>query len=204
MAKKRWKDISFSVAWCSKVPKEFLSNIDDEHYFKETMAFVDGGKNIAHEGGKSAGPLMAGLVELRKSNPELFEGLIVYQQPSAWMDEIVQSWVIADTGERTGQAVHQRDLFAAALTNASKNLMNIYQTIPTWIAAKMTPVLQLTDTHIVYPANKAETKFKEEMAREMRAAANMEGRKEEFHCGHKEWIRVASHNHDFMVEQSAK
>ena len=89
------------------------------------------------------------------------------QQPAAWMDEIIQSWVIADTGERTGQAVHQRDLFAAALTETSKKLMKLYQTIPAWIAAKMTPVLQLTDTHIVYLAKKSATTFKENMAREM-------------------------------------
>ena len=134
---------------------------------------------------------MHGLVELRKNNPELFEGLIVCQQPSAWMDELVQSWVIADAGERTGQAVHQRDLFAAALTDNSKKFMKLYQTIPTWIAGKMTPVLQLTDTHIVFPAKKSAERFKQQMAREMRAAAKLAGRKEEFHCGTKEVIRVA-------------
>ena len=32
-----------------------LSNIDDEHYFKETMTFVVGGKQITHEGGKRQG-----------------------------------------------------------------------------------------------------------------------------------------------------
>ena len=124
-------------------------------------------KTITHEKGKSAGPLMHGLVGLRKAEPQLFEGLIVCQQPSAWMDEIIQSWVIADTGERTGQAVHQRDLFAAALTSTSKKLMNIYHTIPTWVAAKMTPVLQMTDMHIVSPAKQSATKLKKELARQI-------------------------------------
>jgi hypothetical protein len=82
--------------------------------------------------------------------------------------------------------------------------MKLYQTIPTWIAAKMTPVLQLTDTHIVFPAKRAADKFKQEMAREMRQAAKLAGKKEEFHCGTKELIRVAKHIHDFMVAQNAK
>ena len=181
-----------------------LSNIDDEHYFKETMVFIVGGKQITHEMGKTSGPLMYSLVELRKKEPQLFEGLIVCQQPSAWMDEIIQSWIIADTGERTDQAVHQRDLFAAALTPTAKKLMKVYQTIPAWIAAKMTPVLQLTDTHIVFPAKAAATRFKEQLAREMRAAAKLEGRKEEFHCGTKELIKVAKHIHDFMVDMNTK
>ena len=68
-----------------------LSNIDDDHYFKETMVFIVGGIKITHKAEKSAGKLMHGLVELRKKEPELFEGLVILQQPSAWMDEILQS-----------------------------------------------------------------------------------------------------------------
>ena len=38
----------------------------------------------------------------------------------------------------------------------------------------------------------------------MRAAAKLAGRKEEFHCGVKELIRVAKHIHDFIVDMNAK
>ena len=44
-----------------------LTNIDDEHYFKETMVFIVGGKKITHESGKTAGNLMHGLVELSQA-----------------------------------------------------------------------------------------------------------------------------------------
>ena len=83
------------------------------------------------------------------------------QQPAAWMDEILQSWCIAELGQRVDQAVHQRDLFSAAMNESSRKIMQIYQQIPTWIAAKMTAVLQLTDTSLVFPAKAAGNRKKE-------------------------------------------
>ena len=71
------------------------------------------------------------------------------------MDEILQSWCIADLGQRVDQAVHQRDLFSAAMTDTCRKIMQIYHQIPTRKAAKMTAVLQLPDTSLVFPAKAA-------------------------------------------------
>ena len=44
------------------------------------------------------------------------------------------------------QSVWQRDMFQAAFSDDSVKAMAYSQSISTWIAAKMTAVLQLTDT----------------------------------------------------------
>ena len=180
-----------------------LSNIDDDHRFKEDVEFYVGEKKIHHKKGKKT-QLMYNLVELRKEKPEIFKGLVIFQQPSAWMDEIIQSWCCQDLGERCPQCVHQRDLFSAALTDTVKKIMAILHQIPSWIAAKMTPCLQLTDTDFAFPLKKAVTRAKAEMARDMRKRARLQGQKESFKCGLEEMIRMCQIAHVEMVEMNAK
>ena len=119
------------------------------------------------------------------------------------MDEIVQSWCCQDLGERRSQCVHQRDLFSAALTDTVKKIMAILHQIPAWIAAKMTPCLQLTDTDFAFPLKKAVTRAKTEMARDMRKRARLSGEKECFKCGLEEIIRMCQIAHEELVAMNA-
>ena len=136
--------------------------------------------------------------------PEIFEGLVVFQQPSAWMDEIVQSWCCQDLGARCKGCVHQRDLFSAALTDTIKKIMGILHQIPSWIASKMTACLQLTDTDLAFIVKNAVTRIKKELAREMRKRARLNGEKESFKCGLEEIIKVCQGAHKEMVEVNAR
>ena len=180
-----------------------LDNIDDNHRFKQTVEFYIGEKKITHKKGQKT-RLMEGIVELRKRMPEIFEGLVVFGQPAAWMDEIIQSWCCQDLGDRIDQCVHQRDLFAAALTDTNKKIMSILGQIPSWIAAKMTAVQQLTDTDFAFPMKAAVKKIKTEMAREMRNRARLTGESERFKCGNEEIIRIAQGAHKEMVRMNAE
>ena len=120
------------------------------------------------------------------------------------MDEIVASWACQDLGERCKSCVHQRDLFSAALTDTVKKIMAILHQIPAWIAAKMTPCMQLTDTDLAFLVKKAVNRMKTELARDMRKRARLRGEKESFKCGLEEIIKVCQCAHNEMVEVNAK
>ena len=139
------------------------------------MSQVVARKQVIRKAGDSAKKLMYEVVELRKRSPELFVDLVVFQQPAAFMDEIIQTWVIQDSADRIPQGIHQRDLFAAALTKTCRDAMKLAQQIPAWVAPKMTPVLQLTDTDIAFILKQCAEIRKREIARELRAAAKAEG-----------------------------
>jgi len=123
-----------------------LNNIDDDHKFIKDKTFWIGDVKKEQVAGRSAGNLAYSLVELRKKKPELFKDLIVFQQPAAFMDEIIMTWISEDQAQHFSQAVHQRDLFGAALTQTARKASQLAQEISSWIAPKMTQVLQLTDT----------------------------------------------------------
>ncbi len=152
-----------------------LSNIDDDHKWVADESFWVGDRHIERKAGKSPGRTMYEIVEIRKRRPELFEDLVVMQQPSAFTDEIIEVWIIEDLASRCTQAIHQRDLFGAAMTNNSLKAMQIAQMIPCWIAPKMTPVLQLTDTDIAFILKRFVDREKEEIARDFRAVARLAG-----------------------------
>ena len=126
-----------------------LDNIDVESYtWKETQVFSICGEEVVYTAGASAAPHLKAYVEVKRLHPELFEKIRVYAQPAATMDEVTQVWHIEDLMKEFPQAVHQRDLFSAALTDKSKIAMKLAHHLPHWIAGGMTPVLQLTDTDI--------------------------------------------------------
>ena len=82
--------------------------------------------------------------------------------------------------------------------------MQLAQHIPTWIASKMTPVLQLTDTDLAFPCKRAAQVAKEELARQMRAAALKAGRPASFACGTEEIMKKAQAAHRSMVIKTEK
>ena len=91
-----------------------LDNIDDNHRFKEDVEFYIGEKKKIHKKGQKTA-LMYNLVELRKTKPEIFKGLVIFQQPSAWMDGVIASWACQDLGERDVAVVFIRGICSALL-----------------------------------------------------------------------------------------
>jgi hypothetical protein len=172
-----------------------LDNISDDGCFVADDTFWVGDKKVEHKGGSSSKGLMKSYVELRKKEPELFKDLVLMQQPAAYMDEITTAWAIRDLGQRCPGAVHQRDLFASALGDTAKKAMQLTQVIPTWIASKMTPVLQLTDTDIAFPLKAAANRAKASLSRTMRAAAEASKQRASFHCGPREMVKIAAEAH---------
>ena len=160
-----------------------VANITDDHKFIRDDVFWVGDEKIEHKAGQSSRGLMKSYVDLRKAKPELFDGLVLLQQPAAYMDEITTVWTIEDGASRVPQAVHQRDLFSAALGDTAKKTMQLSQTLPSWIASKMTPCLQLTDTDIAFPLKRAAAAETSKLARERRTAALKVGENANFSCG---------------------
>ncbi len=181
-----------------------LDNISDDHKFIQDETFFVGDQKIEHKASASTRGLLRSYVELRKTRPEIFEGLVIMQQRAAYMDEITTIWSIIDLAKRVPQAVHQRDLFSAALGDTAKKAMQLSHHIPTWIASKMTPVLQLTDTDFAFPCKRAAAAAKTELAREMRSAAVKENVKATFKCGVEEIVYIAHKAHVSMVQMNAK
>ena len=181
-----------------------LDNISDAGTFIRDEIFWVGDKKFDRKAGTSTKGLMASYVELRKRRPELFKNLVVFQQPAAWMDEITQLWAIEDLARRVPQAVHQRDLFAAALSDTCKKGMQLGLQIPSWIASKMSAVLQLTDTDVAFPMKRDAEAAKEELSRAMRSAAARRGERASFHCGAEQIMEIAAKAHEGMIERNAK
>ena len=181
-----------------------LDNISDDGCYKEDEIFWIGDEKVERKAGSSARGLMKSYVELRKKEPELFKDLVIFQQPAAYMDEITTTWAIQDLASRCPQAVHQRDLFASALGDTCKKAMQLTQVIPTWIASKMTPVLQLTDTDVAFPLKAAAERAKAELSREMRREAELRKTRASFVCGVREIVKIAAEAHAAIVQMNAK
>jgi len=182
-----------------------LDNIDDNHKFVQDLTFWIGDVKKVQKQGASAGKLMWSLVELRKEKPEAFKGLVVYQQPAAFVDEIIQAWMIKDSASRVPQAIHQRDLFAAALTQTSRNGMKLAQQLESFIAPKMTPVLQLTDTDIAFIMKRVADQTKGQIARELRARAVVDQEKAVLdNLSLENIIRIAREAHEGVEKRNAE
>jgi hypothetical protein len=156
-----------------------LSNISDEGTWVKDESFKVGGKLIVCKKGGSAGKIMRSWRLLRREKPEWFRKVSVYEQPSGFVDGVIQSWMMEELAESVGPAVWQRDCFAAAFTASSRQSMFAGHQIPCTIAPKMTASLQLTDTDFS-KAFKARARLESEKVQsEERAKAKAEGRRAE-------------------------
>ena len=106
-------------------------------------------------------------------------------------------------GERCPQAVHQRDLFGVMLTESAQKKTKINAQIPCWIGAKMTPVLQLTDTDFAFLAKNAAEWKKREMTKKMRERAQLKGEIPDYHMGHEEILEIVNAAHERMETDNA-
>ena len=107
-----------------------LSNISQTGKWIETERFKFGDKVIVRHKGASVGKLMLGWRKLRKEHPEMFQNIFIYQQPSAFVDSLIQKWMLQDLQSEFPGSVWQRDCFQAAFTQESREGMFLTQSIP--------------------------------------------------------------------------
>ncbi len=126
--------------------------------------------------GQSSGKLMVGWRKLRQEKPEWLQKVHVYQQPSGYVDSVVQSWITEDLAEIVGPGIFQRDCFAASFTQSSRSAMFSAHQLAAAIAPKMTASLQLTDTDFAKSCKAAAKMESEEIQMAERRLAKAEGR----------------------------
>ena len=88
--------------------------------------------------------------DLRREQGAMFEDILVYAQSAAVIDGIVQVLTSKDIGKELPATIWQMDIVGGAMTVEAKEAMALIGQIPAFIAGKMTPVLQVTDTDFAF------------------------------------------------------
>ena len=108
---------------------------------------------MERKAGMSAGRTMLPWRRLREESPGLFEGLLVWQQPSAFADAVTFSWQIRQEAAECQQQVRLVDAFAGAWTAEAKEQQWLLQQMQACVAPGCTAVSQITDTGLAAPAD---------------------------------------------------
>ena len=136
-----------------------LDNISKDRTWEKDEKFEVAGEVIyrkAHE--KIPHGLMKEWLKLRDENPEIFDEIVVMQQPSGTVDEVIAGWAMEDLAGRFPCVILQRDLLSGALTPRARLAAHLGQIICCWISPGMTPVVQLTGHRLIKnPGNSAVT-----------------------------------------------
>ena len=150
-----------------------LSNISPEGLFIEDDVFNVKGKQKLRKANTSAGILMLPWRKLRDNgDPEMkrfFEEIEVMQQPAAFCDGVIIAW-IAEMRKKEGydKVISVRDMFAGGLSGSCRRMSALCGQLLTFIAGKMTPVMQVTDTAVAFSLKKRIEAVKGEVRREKR------------------------------------
>ena len=90
----------------------------------------------------------------------------IMQQPNAFCDGVIVDW-IAEMRRKEGYArvISVRDMFAGGLSESCKRMSFLSGQLLTFIAGKMTPVRQLTDTAVASGLKKHIEAAKSELRR---------------------------------------
>ena len=136
-----------------------LDNVSKDRRWKKDEKFEVAGEVIyrkAHE--KIPNGLMKEWLKLRDDNEEMFDQIVVMQQPSATVDEVIAGWSMEDLAGRFPWCILQRDSLSGALTPGARLAAHLGQIICCWISPGMTPVVQLTGHRLIKnPGNSAVT-----------------------------------------------
>ena len=127
-----------------------LSNIDAEGKFINDEVFQLKTKTVVRKKGESAGALMKSWRQLRDSGDEKVKGYLneveVMQQPAGFCDSVIVSWICEmRTREGYAQMIVLRDMFAGGLSASVQRVSVLCNQLRSYIAGKMTAVMQLTD-----------------------------------------------------------
>ena len=130
---------------------------------------------MERKAGTSAGRVMLPWRKLRQEQPGLFEGLLVWQQPSAFADAVTFAWQIRQEAAEYEQAVRLIDAFAGGWTAESKESMWLLQQMQAFVAPGCTAVSQITDTGMAAAAKQAAEEEKERIRELLRMKARLQG-----------------------------
>jgi hypothetical protein len=181
-----------------------LSNIDADHKWIKDEKFYVGPKLVHHKAGQLT-PCLYEYVELRKVHPELFVNIVLMGQPAACVDEILYLWSIEDVRSRYPYVLQLRDLLGCAFTDRAKAACRLTSTVNAWIAAGMTPALQLTDTDEAFILKRGSDHEKTKIVMEKKDEAKAEGgsfAQSSFRCGAYEIMRISNAGHQAMVDNN--
>ena len=104
---------------------------------------------------------MAPWRRLRAEQPGLFSGLMVWQQPAAFCDAVLHSWLVRHESLEFPQVIRLVDAFAGGWTEAGKEQMWLLQQMQACVAPGCTAVSQITDTGLAASAKQAAETEKE-------------------------------------------
>ena len=180
-----------------------LSNITKERTWKEDETFTVAGVEVKrHKGGKIPNSMMSDLLDLRDKRPELFANVVVMQQPSATVDEVIIGWGMEDLMERFPQFLLQRDLVSGALSENAKLAAKIAHAVCCWVGPGMTPVCQLTDTDIAFVLKSFIRRSKDRLVLAMRQRAADAGERASFCCSNFEILTMVAESHRDLVKRN--
>jgi len=181
-----------------------LSNISDDETWIADEQFVSHGREVVRKAGTWTRGILRSWVKLRRESAEVREMLtrvMVLQQPAGFVDGVIMKWLIEDLAERFPLMVHQRDMFEAGLNENAQKASFLAHSVMSYVAGKMTAVLQLTDTDVSFSLKAAATREKASLRKMMRAAAVSKNEPAPSHrVGQYELLRIAAAAHDHMVE----
>lgn len=185
-----------------------LSNISDAETWIEDEAFTFQGREVLRKAGQSTRGVMRSWVKLRRESAEVrkwLEVVEVYQQPAAFVDSIVMSWIVSKLAAEHPLSIHQRDMFAAAMSSDVQKASFLSHSAMSFISGKMTPVLQLTDTDLSFAVKAAAERQKTELRRKLRDAAVARNEPPPpFVCGLYEMLSIAAAAHEWQVSLNLK
>lgn len=125
-----------------------LENIDEKGCWRESEEFQVGDRRFVRTAGaRVPGNLLGQWRKLRAEEPELFAGVRVWSQPSAFVDAVLFGWQVRlESAENQGRPVLRLcDMFAGGWTREVAELNWLSQTIQTGVASQMTAMTQITD-----------------------------------------------------------
>ena len=162
-----------------------LASISSEGTWLRDETYMYKGKEYSHKTGESVGNQMQQWRTVRARRPDLFRNVQVYSQPAAFRDEVIFSWNARDLHEASEgkPLIVMHDLVAGQSSQGTSQTRFLLNQMTTFVAADMTPVLQLVDIYSAKKGKDIVNEHKGEIRNLLREEAKRTGTKCEYKCG---------------------
>jgi len=176
-----------------------LENISQSGHWIQSETFEVAGVLHSHEAGQSVGNTMQAWRRLRESEPSLFDGLRVWQSPTAFVDSVIYSWQQQEESARFENLLRQVDSLRTHWTDQAQERNFLSQTVQHSIPPGCTPLCQVTDTGFAMPGKAACREMHEQQRHLLRLKARQEKAKPVFKVGAREICQAAQAMHQRFV-----
>ena len=105
-----------------------------------------------------------------------------YQQPAGFEDSIISCYKVKEQGTQYPCSIGCRDMFSGGLSQETRNQMHLFQQIGHWMRGKVTPCIQITDTHVVRIMKLVRLSVDKELRVQLTKLANNENTRVVFKC----------------------